>query len=49
MGKEFHIILSFKDELMVVPITNKWKISEKRYLDLIHQFNKYKTYKKVEE
>jgi len=49
MDKEFHVILTFKDELMVVPQREKWKISEKRYLDLKHQFNKFKTYRKVRE
>lgn len=47
MDKEFHVILSFKDELMIVPLWEKWKINEKRYNDLKHQFDKFKNYKKV--
>jgi len=49
MNEECHVILSYKDELMVVPKWKKWKISKKRYEELKHQFNKFKVYKKIEK
>ncbi len=48
MDKEFHVILSFKDELMVLPKEERFKIGEQRYNELLRQFKKYKAYKKVD-
>ena len=45
--KEFYVTLSYKDECMVIPIEDKFKIGEQRYKELKHQFNKFKSYKKM--
>ncbi|MCJ2513443.1 MAG: hypothetical protein LN408_03255 [Candidatus Thermoplasmatota archaeon] len=46
--KQFWVTLSYKDESMVIPIEDKFKIGERRYQELKHQFNKFKSYIKMD-
>ncbi len=49
MDNEYWVTLSIKTELMIIAKDEKFKINKKRFDDLKHQFNKYSSYKKVEE
>lgn len=45
---KYHVELSFQTERMLTPKINKFEINKKRHNDLLSQFKKYSSYKKVE-